>query len=1373
MAEFSLGDAVLGTAIDLSGLDAGLAEAEQQARSGFGTIGSVIDGALTVGLTAAAAGFAAFGAAVVSGTADARAAAQTMAQTEAVITSTGGAAQKSADQISELAASLSAASGQSLFGDDDIQQAENLLLTFTNIKGEVFDLATAVSVDMAEALDGLPADQAIQLGKALNDPIQGISALTRVGVTFDEQQKRQIETMQRAGNIAGAQKIILAELNKEFGGSARAAAQADGGWAMFQDRMGEAAETIGAAVLPLLNDLASFLNTSVAPAVEGAAETIAAFIPQIADFASDAFAWGANLGNQFAAGLASAAATVMSVLQSLGAQIAYWLQPGSPPNLLPEIDVWGQKVGEEWTGGIGEADISAVQDLGRKIQDVLKGLVAVGDFDEQGIIPAVLGSEQAIASAIASADEFGNVSEDAIRGIIDAAGPAGPKVEGLVRAFFDLRKATSDVARAQTELNRITESYAEQIDPLSAEIQAINDQQQAIDDQLRIRSLQEDIASGKLDELEQQKALLDIQEIQKRAELRGIERNRDAEVGAAEERLSAAELAQHAAQDRLADEQAAIQSINHQNELIGQQLNLLQQMQREAEAAAKAKASGGGGGGGPIAMPTPKPPDVAPVTGVLDELETQVADTQNQVELFFGGLSETVETAVAPAAEALQPLVAIFEDSRTPVEGLLNVLSEISPTFELLRGVVEAALPSIQSMVESVFDIITGLIQDHGTEMLASVQAVWTQIDILIQTLLPPIQSIVETVFGAVAAFLAENSEEIESFIATSWQQIADIIQTAVAIVNAIIVPAFETIATFLQQHSDDIQHILSSAWNTISGVIGGALSLIQGLLSTVMAAIQGDWQGAWDTLQATSAQFVTDVLGVVSSFLDTIAGFFGTSLDELAELWASNWEKMGQLLDMAIAGLVEIITGFPAKIAGVGEAVVNMIWDGIKAKWGELVDWFNDELQKLRDQLPFSEPKDSSSPLYGLSKSGESIVAQILIGLTARAGDLPTAMASIGEDGILSLLTAMEDGLPAFLSAIDRISIEMQAQLEANADAWTDEEKRAWQERIDSIVDIAGTLPDLIADVTAGMFDVQASVARQAERNLERLADFSGQQYETIKHQLAEAEEAAALITDPEEAAAFYAQRSKDIFELAELQKELMEAGGDELNRANQEHAREAERLAKERADLEAQLLAETDEAKRQELLAQLALNEQAQTAEDERHATVVQQIEAEAAAERARLQERIELIKKAQEAELAALQTRQEHEKSMFEELSAALGELFATVPSELIELLQPLEDLFLQLNNLDGLELPIFLPTPSPVTGFLGGSGLNGALAAPGSGFVGAGGLSGSRVDIAVELSLNSRGLDWLERLIDSRAEAVANRAAGAADARRRSQ
>jgi phage-related protein len=220
---------------------------------------------------------------------DAREANQLMAQTEQVIKTTGNAAGVTATHITDVATALSAAAGKSLFGDDQVQQAENLFLTFTNIKGKVLDAATSISVDMAQALGGEPKSQAIQLGKALNDPIAGISALSRVGVTFDDQQKKLIKTYMEHGEVAKAQGVILTELNKEFGGSAEAAAKADGGMAQFKDRLGEAGETIGQALLPAIGKLTGIAADTLLPLLEQAAAWLGEHLPGAIDQASAAF----------------------------------------------------------------------------------------------------------------------------------------------------------------------------------------------------------------------------------------------------------------------------------------------------------------------------------------------------------------------------------------------------------------------------------------------------------------------------------------------------------------------------------------------------------------------------------------------------------------------------------------------------------------------------------------------------------------------------------------------------------------------------------------------------------------------------------------------------------------------------------------------------------------------------------------------------------------------------------------------------------------------------------------------------------------------------------------------------------------------------
>ncbi len=189
------------------------------------------------------------------------------AQTAAVLKSTGGEANVTAKQIDEMAQSLSQLSG---VDDEVIGAGENMLLTFTNIRNEVgkgndiFNQATSTLLDMSTALGTEPRKAAIQLGKALNDPVKGITALTRVGVAFTDGQKAQIKAMVAAGDTMGAQKVILKELNKEFGGSAKAAGETlPGQLNKLRNGLEEAAAGMAQALLPFLLKFVGFVNDNM------------------------------------------------------------------------------------------------------------------------------------------------------------------------------------------------------------------------------------------------------------------------------------------------------------------------------------------------------------------------------------------------------------------------------------------------------------------------------------------------------------------------------------------------------------------------------------------------------------------------------------------------------------------------------------------------------------------------------------------------------------------------------------------------------------------------------------------------------------------------------------------------------------------------------------------------------------------------------------------------------------------------------------------------------------------------------------------------------------------------------------------------------
>jgi hypothetical protein len=196
--------------------------------------------------------------------AEARESQKVNALTAAALKSTGAAAWASTKGIGALSTAISNKTG---IDDEAIQSGSNLLLTFKNVRNEVgkgndiFNQATQSAVDLSAAGFGSIEGASKMLGKALNDPIKGISALGRAGVQFTDQQKKQIKEMVKAGDVLGAQKIIMKEVQSQTGGAAAAQATAADkmkvAWANFK-------EQIGTALIPVLDKLAVAGSSAIA-----------------------------------------------------------------------------------------------------------------------------------------------------------------------------------------------------------------------------------------------------------------------------------------------------------------------------------------------------------------------------------------------------------------------------------------------------------------------------------------------------------------------------------------------------------------------------------------------------------------------------------------------------------------------------------------------------------------------------------------------------------------------------------------------------------------------------------------------------------------------------------------------------------------------------------------------------------------------------------------------------------------------------------------------------------------------------------------------------------------------------------------------------
>jgi hypothetical protein len=149
---------------------------------------------------------------------------------------------------------------------DVIKATQAKLLTFRNLTktagelGGSFDRATKAAIDMAAAGFGSAESNATQLGKALNDPIKGITALNRAGIQFTEDQKALIQSLVDSGKMLEAQDIILQEIEAQVGGTAAATATASSRMTLA---FGAIQEEVGKVLLPVLNRLSDWIVSTV------------------------------------------------------------------------------------------------------------------------------------------------------------------------------------------------------------------------------------------------------------------------------------------------------------------------------------------------------------------------------------------------------------------------------------------------------------------------------------------------------------------------------------------------------------------------------------------------------------------------------------------------------------------------------------------------------------------------------------------------------------------------------------------------------------------------------------------------------------------------------------------------------------------------------------------------------------------------------------------------------------------------------------------------------------------------------------------------------------------------------------------------------
>lgn len=806
--------------------------------------------------------------------------------------------------------------------------------------------------------------------------------------------------------IDEAMTAILTVMEQKYGGMMQAQSSTFGGMmSNLRDWAGNAMRVLGGPIFDQLKDqlkdLLTFLNSgTVTNALKGLKDLFAgAFAGIVAtvrglagvilaafrgmfgdvggnmqDFANNAFDWGANIGESFAEGIYAAAAAVIDALSYLGSLIAYWLMPGSPPKLLPNLDKWGQGAADAYLGGWKQADFGMFDDLAGMIENALSSLGG----DESTQLSGLLSARGAIKDAIAEMNAMGSISEQTLARITAGAGNLAGPIGDYARNLAEVAQRTKEVEEAQARVNRITEAYDAILSPLRAQLQGIQDQENAFRNEQERARLQEILASATAGEREKEQARLALQRLDIEEEITGVEKEKNKELSEAEKQLKNAQEGLDLAQEKLELSKSYIDQLAEENELLQRQKELLEDI-----------AGGGGGSGGAGAKKggagAPKVPG-APGGGgksIFDRLSEALSGGGEG-----GGIQERINEMTGRIAEMYKELEQKSQHMGEVWAKVWEVFDKfvVNPISDFLTSKEGEVLISV---LEKVALAIGGAAMVGGIVKFGmGIAGLFGPVGILI------------VLIGILWGLL--TSEEVQRRLGIIPEQIGLLYKDAVELVGQWLGGWSQKNQEFLGSVDGWLAQLLLilslglvalfSAAVQILTIIGTTVtSWIQGILVTIgvkLAELQVRWKIAWEGIKQSAIAVWNDLKGHVTTWIADVKTSITTKIDELKAEWATKWTE---IKEKGLELLQALIDALPDKLTTLASTVVTAISGLITDLSNKVSEW------------------------EGI---GKSFIQGIIDGASSLAGSLVTAVVQMVLDAVGGAANALMSHSPSRLTA-------------------------------------------------------------------------------------------------------------------------------------------------------------------------------------------------------------------------------------------------------------------------------------------------------------------------------------------------------------------
>lgn len=544
---------------------------------------------------------------------------------------------------------------------------------------------------------------------------------------------------------------------------------------------------LGAALAGLI-----LIGAGVAKALSGAFQRVKSSADKQfgGSFAGQMRSHGKNIMQAFSQGIIQGLVAVVRALRSVAQVITRWLRPGSPPKLLPDLDVWGSGALSAYMEGWTKFDFSAFADISSKFRSFFDSLVPAGDegAGRMAVIERLLDFRKTMVGAINEINATGALGASTWATIANSLSGATDEMKNFVRLTLEAALAQEKVAAAQKRIDDLRKAYDARLKPINDRLAELDRGMAAETDMERTKELERIMRDPRASEEVKRRAQMEIEAIALRGQKGIIEEERDRQLEVLEQDLALAQSEYEAVQQQL---EYATQLIDLQIE----QNELLREMAEQEKSSREAAAGEDAGGGGDMSAAVPLEEfeggldfegggGLPKWEGPLGDLDSQLAELKEELgglkddafalfDVLGGRIKDVWENKIKPAIDAFidhpftQEVWATIK--QTVTDTVENFKRALGPTDDF-----RAKLDSFRPVVQFLGVVFLALIRGLG-RFISMMGAVLGTVVRVLKGLMEPISSILGGIVDLILAvfeYFSTGTDEAKQKIADSLSQI-------------------------------------------------------------------------------------------------------------------------------------------------------------------------------------------------------------------------------------------------------------------------------------------------------------------------------------------------------------------------------------------------------------------------------------------------------------------------------------------------------------------------------------------------------------------------------------------------------------------------